>query len=193
MDRIQKLKEHLDRSTINHIQEILKEQTLKNAHIYCVVNGISAQQYGPLVEKYIREKNNFAKNTASECNGDCSKDNKNAEVKASLGGAKHNKFNWVQLRVSHNIDYYILTAYHLMNTNVETGGELYVFNVPKDAMITLIANHGGYAHGTLSEHGAITLADLKDGSNKKEYALRPSYGDKCWLDILKFRVTEESL
>jgi hypothetical protein len=193
MDRIQKLRDHLDYSTINHTQEISKEQTLKNAHIYCVINGVSAQQFGPLIEKYIREKNNFTKNTAAECNGDCSKDNKNAEVKASLGGAKHNKFNWVQLRVSHNIHYYILTAYHLANTNVEAGGELYVFNVPKDDMITLIVKHGGYAHGTASEHGAITLADLKDGTNKKEYALRPSYGDKCWSDMLMFRVAEESL
>jgi hypothetical protein len=193
MDCIQKLKEHLDRSKMNHNEEILKEQSLKNAHIYCVLNGISAQHYGPLIEKYIREKNNFTKNTAADCNGDCSKDNKNAEVKVSLGGAKHNKFNWVQLRLSHNIHYYILTAYHLMNTNVEIGGELYVFNVPKESMIALIAKHGGYAHGTLNEHGAITLADLNVCGNKKEYALRPSYGDKCWSDILKFRVTEDSL
>jgi hypothetical protein len=193
MDSIQKLKEHLDRSTINHTQEILKEQSLKNAHIYCVLNGISAQHYGPLIEKYIREKNKFSKNTAADCNGDCSKDNKNAEIKVSLGGSKHSKFNWVQLRLSHNIDYYILTAYHLTTANVEAGGELYVFKVPKDNMITLIANHGGYAHGTLSEHGAITLADLNDPANKKEYALRPSYGDKCWLDILKFIDTEDLL
>jgi hypothetical protein len=187
------LKEHLACSTINHEQEILKELTLKDAHLYCVINGISAQQYGPILEKYIRVKNNFVKNTASECNGDCSKDNKNAEVKASLGGAKHNKFNWVQLRVSHDIQYYILTAYHLTSKNVEAGGELYVFSVPKEHMPSLIANYGGYAHGTNKEHGAITLADLKDEKNKKEYALRPSYGDTCWLDIMKFRVNEMAL
>jgi hypothetical protein len=191
--RIQKLKEHLARSSINHEQEIMKERTLKDAHQYCVTEGVSAQQYGPLLEKYIRVKNKFVKNTASECNGDCSKDNKNAEVKASLGGAKHTKFNWVQLRVSHDIQYYILTAYHLSSDNVEAGGELYVFSVPKDGMIPLIAKYGGYAHGTLMEHGAITLNDLKDDKNKKEYAMRPSYGDMCWLDIMKFRVREDSL
>ena len=191
--RIQKLKEHLARSTINHEQEIMKEATLKSAHVYCVINGVSAQQYGPLLEKYIRIKNKFVKNTASECNGDCSKDDKNAEVKVSLGGAKHNKFNYVQLRVSHDIQYYILTAYHLTSKNVETGGELYVFNVPKDDMLLLIVKHGGYAHRTNEELGKITLDDMKDDKNKKEYAMRPSYGDKCWLDIMKFRVTEESL
>jgi len=193
IERIGKLTEHLCRSTTNHEQEILKEITLKNAHIYCVINSVSAQQYGPLLEKYIRIKNKFVKNTASDCNGDCSKNNKNAEVKASLGGAKHNKFNWVQLRVSHDIQYYILTAYHLSSKNVEIGGDLYVFSIPKDDMIPLITKYGGYAHGTNKEHGAITIADLKDEKNKKEYAMRPSYGDKCWLDIMKFRVDENSL
>ena len=192
-ERIQKLKEHLGLSTTNHEQEILKEKTLKNAHLYCVINSVSAQKYGPLLEKYIRIKNKFVKNIASECNGDCSKDNKNAEVKASLGGATHDKFNYVQLRFSHDIQYYILTAYHLTNKNVETGGELYVFSISKENMIPLIAKHGGYAHGTLKEHGAITIADLKDEKNKKEYAMRPKSGDECWLDIMKFRVSEESL
>ena len=192
-ERIHLLYAHLPCINIDHNTEILKEPTIKDAHIYCVINNISGQQYGPLIEKYIRIKKRFIKNTASECNGDCSKDDKNAEIKASLGGAKHNKFNWVQLRVSHDIQYYILTAYYLSNNNVETGGELYIFSVPKDAMLILIANYGGYAHGTKMEHGAITLSDLKDEKNKKEYAIRPIYGDKCWLDFIQFRVYEESL
>jgi hypothetical protein len=192
-ERIEKLKELLACSSINHEPEIMKELTLKNAHIYCVINSISAQRYGPLLENYIRVKNKFVKNNASECNGDCSKDSKNVEVKTSLGGSKHNKFNWVQLRVSHNIQYYILTAYHVISENVENGGELYVFSVPKEDMLPLIANYGGYAHGTLNVHGAITLADLKDEKNEKEYALRPSYASECWLDIMKFRVNEIAL
>jgi hypothetical protein len=191
--RIQKLKDHLSLSTLRHEEEILKEISLKNAHIYCVVNNVSAQQYGPLLEKFIRVKNNFTKNVARECNGDCSKDNKNAEVKASLGGANHNKFNWVQLRVSHDIQYYILTAYHLISENVEGGGELYVFSVPKENMIQLIERYGGYAHGTKKEHGPITIADLSDEKNKKEYALRPSYGDACWRAAMEFRVGEDAL
>jgi hypothetical protein len=192
-DTINKLKDHLALSTIDHENEIMKETTLKKAHIYCVINNVSAQKYGPLLEKFIRVKNNFVKNTASECNGDCSKDNKNVEIKASLGGVKHNKFNWVQLRVSHDIDYYILTSYHLSSKNVETGGELYVFRVPKDDMLELITKYGGYAHGTNKEHGKITLHNLKDEKNKKEYALRPLYGDKCWVDMIKYRVNDETL
>ena len=192
-ETISKLKEHLNRSTINHEKEIPKQTTLKNAHIYCVINNVSAQQYGPLLEKYIRSKYQFVKNSASECNGDCSKDNKNAEIKASLGGKKHTKFNWVQLRTSHNIHYYILTAYYLTSKNIDTGGELFIFSVPKDDMLTIILNHGGYAHGTNEKNGDITLEDLNNDKNMKEYALRPLYGDKCWNDMLKYRVSEESL
>jgi len=193
VERVRLLKEHLARSTFKHDVEILKEATWKDAHVYCVIHGVSAQQYGPLLERYIQVKYSFAKNSASACTGDCSKDAKNAEVKASLGGAKHAKFNWVQLRVSHDIDYYILTAYHLSSATVETGGELYIFRVNKKDMLPLIAKYGGYAHGTLTEYGAITMADLESETNKKEYALRPTFGDKCWRDILPFRVGEESL
>jgi hypothetical protein len=53
--------------------------------------------------------------------------------------------------------------------------------------------YGGYAHGTIKEYGAISITDLQDENNKKEYALRPSFGDKCWLDIMKFRINEEQL
>jgi hypothetical protein len=192
-EHIQKLKEHIADSVVDHEKEIMKEISVKNANIYCVINKLSAQQYGPLLEKYIRIKKNYVKNTASECNGDVSKDNKNVEVKVSLGGAKHKKFNFVQFRASHDIHYYILTAYHLTNENVETGGEMFVFNVPKNDMINIIATYGGYAHGTIKKLGEITIDDLKDEKNKKEYAIRPIYGDKCWLDIVKFRVNEDSL
>ncbi len=190
---IEMCKSHLARLNIHHATEILKEPTLKHAHIYCIVHNISAQQYGPLLEKYLLLKNNFTKNAASDCKGDCQKENTNVEIKTSLGGASHDAFNWVQLRLSHDIQYYILTAYHLTSANVESGGDLYVFRVPKEDMISLLTPYGKYAHGTKKEHGAITNADLKDIANKKEYALRPSYGDKCWQSMLTFRVSEESL
>ena len=192
-ERIVKLKEHLNLSIINHENEILKENTIKNAHIYCVIKNIASQIYGPLIEKYIRIKKNFIKNNASNCNGDCSKDNKNSEIKISLGGKQHNKFNWVQLRVSHDIQFYILTAYHLIGKNVDNGGELYNFNVPKIDMLPLILNYGGYAHGTNDKNGPITLEDLQNENNIKEYSLRPTYGDKCWNKIIKYRINETSL
>jgi hypothetical protein len=60
-------------------------------------------------------------------------------------------------------------------------------------MLPLIAKYGGYAHGTKKVLGTITIDDINDEKNTKEYAIRPSYGDDCWHDIMKFRVTEETL
>ena len=191
--RIARLKECLALSSVNHKLEILKELTFKAAHSYCVANGVSAQQFGPLLELFLINKFGYKKNNASLCIGDCAKGGSNTEVKASLGGSKRNEFNYVQLRPSHKIDSYLLTAYYLSKENVEAGGDLYVFRVPKVDMCSVILNYGGYAHGTNSEHGRINMESLQDPTSKKEYAIRPSFGDACWRDLLKFRISEEDL
>jgi hypothetical protein len=188
--RVQRLREHLALSKIKHEEELLKLPTLKEAHVYCVIRGVSAQQYGPFLERYIRTKFQYVKNRAEDCTGDCSKDGKNSEVKVSLGGASHTKFNFVQIRPSHDCDTYILTAYHLSPENVEDEGDLYIFNVPKMDMQTLIVQYGAYAHGTLKEHGPIRADSL---SLDKEYALRPTLNDKCWKQLLRFRIAEADL
>jgi hypothetical protein len=172
-DSIKRLKEHLLLSRTKHDDAILKEKTLKQAHIYCIIHNISAQQYGPLLEKYIINKYNYKKNSASNCIGDCSKEKENIEIKASLGGSTHTKFNYVQIRIGQNITSYLLTAYHLSNSNVEEGGELYIFKISKNDMKELIVSYGGYAHGTVTEHGKITIESLNNEDNKKEYAIRP--------------------
>jgi len=71
-------------------------------------------------------------------------------------------------------------------------GELFIFKVPKDSLKTLILNYGGYAHGTLREHGSITLKDMNKCTNT-EYALRPTFNDKCWNAMRKFRILENKL
>lgn len=192
-ERIKRLKEHLNISKVKHEIEIMKELTLKEAHIYCVLQNVSAQQYGPLLEKYIILKNNFKKNNSSECIGDCSKGNDNVEIKTSLGGSNHIKFNFVQLRINQKINYYLFTAYHLIPENIETEGELYIFRIPKNDIKNIIISHGGYAHGTIKEHGKITIETLNDEKNMKEYAFRPTFNDECWKELLKFRILENEI
>lgn len=85
---------------------------------------------------------------------------------------------------------YILTAYYIDYTNLENLGELYIFKLNKDNVIQLIINYGSYAHGTIGQLGEITINDLTDINNPKEYALRTKYGDKCWIELLNFRVNE---
>jgi hypothetical protein len=193
LHRVQRLKECLLSSTIRHEEQILLQPSLKDAHIYCVLHNLSAQQYGPLLEKYIISKYNYTKNNASQCIGDCSKNNKNLEVKASLGGSHHQKFNYVQIRIAQPIHDYLLTAYHLHSSNVEQEGELYLFRIPKTNMKQLLVSHGGYAHGTFKEYGRITPESLEDTKNTKEYAIRPTIHDKCWKDLLPFRIVESDL
>lgn len=191
-----KLKLILDSSKVNHKEEILKRETLKDAHIYCKLNNLSGQEAGPLIETYMKEKFNMEKNDPSACTGDMKISglltnqpaNENVEIKISNGGKANNKFNYVQLRLNHDCDY-IFTAYYLDYTNLNQTGELFVFYLNKTIIKELIAKYGTYAHGTIKKLGKISKKDLDCNSNTKEYALRPKYGDKCWNDLLRFRIT----
>ena len=188
-ENIKKLTELLRSVSLDHQKEILKLSTFKEAHIYCLSSNISSQKYGPLLEKFFQEKFQYLKNDSKECTGDCRKEGKNYEIKVSLGGMTYSKYNYVQLRPSHDCDFYILTAYYLSEDNLRMEGELFVFRVPKEEIKKLIVSHGGYAHGTVKEHGEITLENL----GKKEFAIRPRYGDNCWKELLNFRVLESEL
>jgi len=184
-----KLKHVLDSSKINHKIEIMKQLTLKDAHIYCKIYNLSGQVAGPLIENYIKNKYNMSKNNASSCVGDLMCNNTNFEIKVSNGGKENNKFNYVQLRMNHNCEY-IFTAYYLSYENLNTNGNLFIFRLNKENIKNLILKYGGYAHGTIQKLGEIKKDDLDDVTNDKEYAIRPKYGDKCWNELLQFRIDE---
>jgi len=192
-ERVKRLKEHLSASRIDHEYGIMQAPTFKDAHVYCIVNKISGQKYGGLLEMYFRMKFGYQKNNAKDCTGDCSKDGKNSEIKVSLGGGKHLKFNYVQIRPNHDCDFYILTAFSLTDENVEEEGELYIFRVPKEEVKKLVVAYGGYAHGTNKEHGAITISKMENENNNCEYALRPVINSECWEQLMQYRITESSL
>lgn len=192
MDDIKlKLKEYLDKSllNINHEEIIMNLSTLKDVHIYCKYNNLSSQYIGIIIEKYIKIKYNMIKNKSSLCNGDLQSKNINYEIKISNGGKENNKFNYVQLRLNHNCNY-ILTAYYLDYDNLENLGELFIFKLNKENIKELIYKYGNYSHGTIKELGDISFNDLNDINNKKEYSLRPKYNDKCWNDLLLYRIDE---
>ena len=192
-EHVYMLKEHIRATKVDDFTRIMAMSSFKDAHMYCVINNISSQRYGPLLEHYLIKKYHFSKNSATACNGDCSKDGVRYEVKASLGGKDHTKFNYVQLRPSHAIDYYLFTAYVLTPANVETKGELCIFRIPSPRVKQMILACGGYAHGTIKKNGKITEESLFDNTNIKEYALRPIIGGRLWDDMLTYRVDEYEL
>ena len=185
-----KLKQLLDSLCSNkiHTETILNLPTLKDAHMYCKYNNLSGQFTGPVLEKYIKLKYKMIKNNASSCNGDLQNNDTNIEIKASNGGKDNNKFNYVQLRLNHNIDYYILTAYYLSKENIKKKGELFVFIIGKVDLKNIVFKYGNYAHGTLNKNGKRTFEAMNCDDNKNEYALRPKYGDNCWIELLNFKV-----
>lgn len=186
-----KLKQFLDSNRSNKIHKeiIMSQPTLKHAIIYCKINNLSGQFTGPVLENYIKINYNMTKNNASLCNGDLKCNEINVEIKVSTGGKENNKFNFVQLRMNHNCEY-ILIAYYIDYTNLDNLGELYIFKLNKENIKPIILKYGGYAHGTIGDLGEITMDDLNDTDNPKEYALRPKYGDKCWIELLNYRVSE---
>jgi len=192
-ERIIKLKEHLYLSKINYEEIIMKSSTLKEAHVYCIIYNLSAQQYGSLLEKYIIVKFKYSKNKANNCIGDCNKNGNNLEIKVSLGGVNHDKFNYVQIRPSHDCNTYLLTAYYLSYDNIETEGELFIFKISKNEIKNLILKYGSYAHGTVKKNGIITIENLNDKNNINEYALRPKINDNCWKELMKFYINENEI
>lgn len=183
-----KLRQVLKLSRCNHKKEILKQSNLKTAHIYCKINNLSGQISGPLIEFYIQNKYKMTKNKSSLCIGDLQRKKINYEIKVSTGGKDNNKFNYVQMRFNHNCEY-LLTAYYINESNLRKMGELFIFKLTKLNMKKLILKFGGYAHGTVKQLGKITDKDL-NYKNNKEYAIRPTYGDKCWNELLKYRIED---
>ena len=180
----------LNLSKRSHTVEIMKVRDLKAAHMYCKINQLSGQVSGPLIENYIKMKYNMIKNSSAICIGDLQHNETNLEIKISNGGKDNNKFNYVQLRMNHVCEY-LLTAYYLNESNIETTmGELYIFKLNKADIKRMVLLYGGYAHGTITKLGKITLEDLNDTTNDKEYALRPVYGSKCWKDLLQYRIDD---
>ena len=85
---------------------------------------------------------------------------------------------------------YIFTAYYISVDNIDTEGELFIFKMNKEDVKKIIVAFGGYAHGTKHKLGEITATELDNPENDKEYAIRPKYGDKCWNELLHFRVED---
>ena len=124
-----------------------------------------------VLENSIKQKFNILQ-AKDNMSGDGLINNKTVEIKVSLGS--NGQFNFVQLRPSHTIDYYLFLIYDVYSSYSELGQIHWFLSKPND-LYKLLPKYGGYAHGTVSINGKITEENIcKKGNEKLEYSLRPN-------------------
>jgi len=148
--------------------------TLKDYAIECLYYGVSPQAYGSGAQAVVKNICGFKKET-KEDRGDFIYKNKAIEYKFSIANSD-GKINFVQLRPSHKIDYYILSYYDPKETGPDM---LENFVCRSRDLYLLLPEFGGYAHGTVKKNGKITNENIeKNIEHGCEYALRPNTKDK---------------
>ena len=155
----------------------------------CAREYLSSQS--TTIEDFIKEQL-LIEDKLNETSGDGHKNGDNYEFKVSVHG-KEQKFNFVQIRPRHNIDYYIFITYNIYNN--DDLGEAHIFKIPSENLYNLLPEYGGYAHGTMELQGEITNESIYN--NEYEYALRVDRGikkkdskaHKLWNELLKYEVT----
>ena len=145
---------------------------------------LPSQSYGAVIEQWFRNEFDWDKISASDTAGDSRAfEEYNVEVKASLC-ADGIYCHYVQLRLTHDVDYYFLPTYDFLTDTT------YFFLLSHDAIVDLVSKYGAYAHGTKNKFGEVT--ENLDNPDV-EFAIRPKIGSECWLELLKYNVTLEQL
>jgi len=143
---------------------------------------LSSQQYGSALEAHIKTKFGWS-GQADNVSGDSLTPNgMKVEIKCSIEDSKGG-FNYVQIRPSHTVDYYLLANYSISTD------EVIFLLCPKKEFVDLVVSTGQLAHGT------------NDASFEyKEYAYRPKMhgrvgtkGRQQWDDLQQWRVSEDEL
>ena len=112
---------------------------------------ITGQSYGTRIQHYIRNRLKWKKVLAEDELGDMMKPlfnrvGKYVEVKSSLLTLTNDKLNWVQIRLFHDIDYYLGVAYELRDLS---NYESFKFLLTHDQMVEECEGANA-AHGTKS-------------------------------------------
>lgn len=204
------------RHEIELLERQLSEVRESNTNIHMIVNEMKMEDIkkkGPIIEQINSEKSLTCKcilarkylspqstdmeticrrdlqinKPLDDHSGDGHKNGTNFEIKISIH-SKAARVNFVQIRPSHNIDFYIFITYNMYEN--ETIGKAHIFKVPAAKVYDLVINYGGYAHGTNKTNGNINALTLKSG--QLEYALRCNPNSKkgksreLWNELCKY-------
>lgn len=129
---------------------------------------LNPQSYGSRIEKYIQTKLDWEKINASLNEGDLkSKSDKNLELKASILTPNNNNLNLVQIRLFHDVDYYLCIAYDLRNLPEY---KKYMFLLTHDEMEletkTACAAHGTKDSNLLNENIELRMSLVCEENNE---------------------------
>lgn len=176
--------EILSKNSKNIMKDIPKIPSLRNACILAK-HSLASPSHGTAVENWLIEYYDSKRILSSEKKGDLKFHNQyNVEVKSSIS-KDGKKFNYVQLRPTHQIDFYLMPSYDMLNDN------LFIFFVHQSEMKKMILKYGSYAHGTKEEKGLISEnIDNQD----VEFAIRPKIQKgKQWSELIHYQVELDDL
>jgi len=148
----------------NYIQIINNEDDIVKKCILCK-KYLSSNQWSLILEKHIKKIFNIQK-AKDSCSGDgYSINNKNIEIKVSLG-SNNGTISFVQIRPDHKLDYYLFLVYDLYKNNL---GNIHWLLCNTKELYELLPEFGGYS---ISQYNKITLNNIYN--RNLEYVFRPS-------------------
>jgi hypothetical protein len=188
--------EQLARDLINESSEIFAKKAIiqakesENLWEKCLILRKFTSPQSTIAEKLIRHDLKIDK-PLNNTSGDGIKNKIRYEIKVSLHDKKCN-VNIRQIRPHHTVEFYIIVAFNLFEGEL---GEAYILKIPAVELYKLIANYGGYTHGTVDKNGPITLESILNNKNLFEYSLSPepnatkgTKANRLWQEFLKHKV-----
>ena len=127
-----------------------KEKTLSQKQIIDIINGVSTfTEKCVLIKKYLTpqsttmeiiiKKDLMMGPKKNQTSGDATKGEDNYEIKYS-GHANKSKWNFVQIRPDHDVQFYVLLGYNMYYESNGIG-KGYVFKVPAENIYNLVINY----------------------------------------------------
>ena len=176
---LEELQNGVDKTKLK--SEVINTTSTRSAFIVSKAT-LSSQQYGAALESHIKTKFQWGGQTDNKSGDSTTPKGNRIEIKCSIEDAKGG-FNYVQIRPSHTVDYYLLANYSISTD------EVIFLLCPKKEFVDLVVSNGQLAHGT------------NDASFEyKEYAYRPKMhgrlgtkGREQWENLQQWRVSEEVL
>lgn len=119
---------------------------------------LKPQSYGTRIENYIIKTLGYKKVKSSAVCGDaCTKNNNHVEIKISVLTPTNDSLNLVQIRLFHNIQYYLCVAYDLRDIK---NYKKYMFLLTHDEMVQETKNATA-AHGTKNVNKVNANVELR--------------------------------